>query len=285
MDSSSNNTLYHNNLINNTDHNAYDSYTNQWDSGSEGNYYSDYNGTAPYPIFGGTSIDRFPLMHPWTGDTPQKGDLNGDGILTPADAAIALQLAASGAHDDAADVSGDNRVTSLDALMILQAAAGSTTPNENWNAIIETSMGTMTVELYRQRTPNTTANFIDLAESGFYDGLIFHRVIDDFVIQGGCPNGDGTGGSDKTIELEIHPDLTHVDGAIAMARSVDPNSASSQFYICDGAQHMLDGNYAVFGMVIQGVEVMRAIAEVATDSRDKPIEDVVITKISIINRK
>jgi cyclophilin family peptidyl-prolyl cis-trans isomerase len=168
---------------------------------------------------------------------------------------------------------------------MLQAAAGSTTPTENRSAVIDTSMGTMTVELYGPQAPNTTANFIELAESGFYDGLIFHRVIDDFVIQGGCPNGVGTGGAGKTIELEIHPDLTHVDGAIAMARSQDPNSASSQFYLCDGAQHRLDGRYAVFGRVIDGIEVVRAIAEVATDSRDKPIEDVVIIKISIIDRE
>jgi parallel beta-helix repeat protein len=129
--SSSNNTLHHNNLIDNAQ-NAYDTSTNQWDSGSEGNYYSDYSGTDnntdgigddPHLIPGGSSTDRFPLMQPWS-DTPQKGDLNSDGIITPADAAIALQIAASGAHDDAADVSGDGRVTSLDALMILQAAAG-----------------------------------------------------------------------------------------------------------------------------------------------------------------
>ena len=136
--SSSNNTLYHNNLINNAYDNAYDySGTNQWDSGSVGNYYSDYNGTDPdgdgigndpYPIPGGESVDRFPLMHPWTGGTLLKGDLNRDGILTPADAVIALCLAAGGSAScdattlAAADVSGDNRVTSLDALMILQAA-------------------------------------------------------------------------------------------------------------------------------------------------------------------
>jgi len=290
----SNNTLYHNNLIDNTNHNAYDTGTNAWDSGSEGNYYSDYTGTdnntdgigdTHHPIPGGTSIDRFPLMHPWS-DTPQIGDLNGDDQITPADAAIALAIAATGAHNPAADMSGDGKVTSLDALMILQAAVGSTTRKGNRSAVIETSMGTMTAELYGQRAPNTTANFIELAESGFYDGLIFHRVIDDFVIQGGCPNGDGTGGSDKTIELEIHPDLTHVDGAIAMARrSQDPDSASSQFYICDGAQHRLDGNWAVFGRVVDGMSVVRAIAEVATDSRDKPIEDVVIIKISIIDRE
>ena len=288
-----NNILYHNNLINNTQ-NAYDSCTNVWDSGSEGNYYSDYTGTDnntdgigedPYPIPGGDIIDRFPLMQPWAGDTQQLGDLNGDDRITSADAAIALAIAATGAHNPAADMSGDGKVTSLDALMILQAAVGSTTRKENRSAVIETSMGTMTAELYGQRAPNTTANFIDLAEGGFYDGLIFHRVIDDFVIQGGCPKGDGTGGSGKTIELEIHSDLTHVDGAIAMARSQDPDSASSQFYICDGAQHMLNGQYTVFGRVIDGINVVRAIAEVATDSRDKPLEDVVIIKISIIDRE
>jgi hypothetical protein len=126
--------LVYNNCCNNTA-NAHDTGTNQWDSGSAGNYYSDYTGDdnntdgigdTHHPIpGGGGSIDRFPLMHPWTGDTSLKGDLNHDDQITPADAAIALQLAATGAHADAADVSGDHRVTSLDALMILQAAAGS----------------------------------------------------------------------------------------------------------------------------------------------------------------
>jgi parallel beta-helix repeat protein len=131
-DLSNSNTLYHNNLAGNTNHNAYDTGTNQWDSSSEGNYYSDYTGADnntdgigddPHPIPGGESIDRFPLMHPWTGDTSLKGDLNHDDQITPADAAIALRLAATGAQNPAADVSGDDRVTSLDALMILQAAA------------------------------------------------------------------------------------------------------------------------------------------------------------------
>jgi len=154
---------------------------------------------------------------------------------------------------------------------------------ENRVAVIETNMGTITAELYEERAPITTSNFIELAEQGFYDGLIFHRVIDNFVIQGGDPKGDGTGGSGKTIPLEIHPELTHVDGALAMARSQDPNSASSQFYICDGAQPELDGKYAVFGRVIDGMDVVRAIAEVKT-VRDKPVEDVVIIKVSIKNR-
>ena len=161
-------------------------------------------------------------------------------------------------------------------------AANKTEPGgRNRIAVIETSMGTITAELYETRAPNTTANFIGLAERGFYDGLIFHRVINNFMIQGGCPEGTGMGGSGTNIELEIHPELTHVDGALAMARSSHPDSASSQFYICDGAQSRLDGQYAVFGMVINGMDVVRAIAEVETGSQNKPAEDVVITKISI----
>jgi cyclophilin family peptidyl-prolyl cis-trans isomerase len=108
-------------------------------------------------------------------------------------------------------------------------------------------------------------------------------VIDDFMIQGGDPKGDGTGGSEKTIKLETHPELTHVDGAVAMARSQDPDSASSQFYICDGAQPRLDGQYTVFGRVIDGMDVVRAIAQVETDSRDRPVENVTIIRIAIRN--
>ncbi len=134
-----NNALYHNNLIDNTQ-NAYDECTNTWDSGSAGNNYSDYTGTDPdgdgigedpYQIpGGGTSVDRFPLMHPWADTPPQKGDLNGDDQITPADAAIALAIAAGGSAScdaatlAAADINRDDRVTALDALMILQAAAG-----------------------------------------------------------------------------------------------------------------------------------------------------------------
>ncbi len=154
---------------------------------------------------------------------------------------------------------------------------------ENRIADIDTSMGTMTVELHEEQAPDTTSNFIELANRGFYNGLTFHRVIDDFMIQGGDPKGDGTGGSGKTIKLEIHPELTHVDGAVAMARSAHPDSASSQFYICDGAQHKLDGQYAVFGRVTNGMDVVRAIAEVETDSRNRPVENVTIIMIAIRN--
>jgi S-layer protein (TIGR01567 family) len=127
---SNNNTLHHNNLINNTNYNAHDTGTNTWDSGSVGNYYSDYEGNDtsgdgigndPHQIpGGGGSVDNYPLMQPWTGDTQQKGDLNSDGSITPVDAAIALRMAVRGECSDIADVSGDGQVTSLDALMILQ---------------------------------------------------------------------------------------------------------------------------------------------------------------------
>ena len=126
-------------------------------------------------------------------------------------------------------------------------------------ATIETDKGTIKAELYTEKAPITTKNFIDLANSGFYNGLKFHRVEKDFVIQGGDPKGDGTGGSGKNIPLEINPDLTHVEGALAMARSQDPNSASSQFYITLAPTQFLDGNYAVFGKVISGMEVVKKI--------------------------
>lgn len=137
----------------------------------------------------------------------------------------------------------------------------SETASGNRIATIETEKGIIKFELYEKRAPITTANFIKLAESGFYDGLIFHRIISGFMIQGGDPQGTGFGGSDETINLEIHPELRHTDGAVAMARSNDRNSASSQFYITMGPQSFLDDNYAVFGQVIEGKDVVRQIVK------------------------
>ena len=153
--------------------------------------------------------------------------------------------------------------------------------DKNKTAVIETSKGTIKVALYEKRAPITTANFIGLAESGFYDGLIFHRVIKGFMIQGGDPQGTGMGGAKETINLEIHQELRHVDGAISMARSQNPNSASSQFFICDGAQAFLDDNYATFGRTVEGMDVVRAIAAVATGANDKPVENVTMVKVTI----
>jgi cyclophilin family peptidyl-prolyl cis-trans isomerase len=159
---------------------------------------------------------------------------------------------------------------------------------QNPYAIIETSMGTIKIELFKDLVPNTVNNFLNLSDINFYNGLVFHRVIDDFVIQGGGHYPDGTRKISPfgPIDLEIHPKARHVDGAIGMARTSNPNSATSQFYICDGPQHFLDDNYAVFGKVTKGtMSVVRAIAEVETTTKygmeDWPVEDVIIKSVVI----
>ncbi len=158
-------------------------------------------------------------------------------------------------------------------------------------AIIETSMGTIKVELYTDKMPITTENFIKLANDGFYSSLVFHRVIKGFVIQGGgfYPNGTLKHSPYGPIKLETNPDVTHVDGAISMARTSDPNSATNQFFICDGTQHFLDGQYAAFGKVIDGMNIVREIASVKTTTKygmqDWPVEDVIINSIIIEEEK
>ena len=133
-------------------------------------------------------------------------------------------------------------------------------PNTGKTVTIETDKGTIKFGLYEEDAPITTANFIKLAESGFYNGLTFHRVEPGFVIQGGCPRGDGTGQSEPMIPLEVSPQLKHDDaGVVAMARRPDPNSASCQFYITLGKQSFLDGQYAVFGRVTEGLDVVNSI--------------------------
>lgn len=126
-------------------------------------------------------------------------------------------------------------------------------------AVIETDKGIIKFKLYEKDAPMTTANFIGLANKKFYDGLTFHRIVPGFVIQGGDPKGDGSGGSRDTILLEISLNLKHTLGAVAMARTQDPNSASSQFYITLAPQPGLDGQYAVFGQVVSGQNVVNQI--------------------------
>jgi peptidyl-prolyl cis-trans isomerase B (cyclophilin B) len=134
------------------------------------------------------------------------------------------------------------------------------TAMKNRTAVIETDKGTIKFVLHEDLAPITTSNFIELTEKNFYDGLKFHRVEPGFVIQGGCPQGTGTGGSGKNIQLEVSPNLKHGDaGAVAMARANDPNSASSQFYITLAPTPFLDGDYAVFGRVTEGMDAVRAI--------------------------
>lgn len=130
-------------------------------------------------------------------------------------------------------------------------------PSKNHIANIETTKGNFKFVLYEDKTPVTTKNFIDLAKKGFYNGLKFHRYEPGFVIQGGDPKGDGTGGSDKNIPLEIDKSLSHIEGAVGMARSQDPNSASSQFYVTLAPAPHLDGGYCVFGQVTEGMDVVK----------------------------
>ena len=147
--------------------------------------------------------------------------------------------------------------------------------------------GDMIVRLYPDVAPATVANFKKLVGEKFYDGLIFHRVIKNFMIQGGDPLGTGMGGSNATIKGEFSSNgfennLLHKKGVISMARSSAPNSASSQFFICHKTKSHLDGDYASFGYVIYGLDVVDAIASVATDNNDKPREDVVIESIRFV---
>ncbi len=132
----------------------------------------------------------------------------------------------------------------------------------NRTATIETNKGTIKFELYEDLAPITTSNFIGLAESNFYSGLTFHRYVKDFVIQGGCPQGTGTGGSGQHVKLEVSPNLKHGEaGGVAMARSSAPDSASSQFYITLAPAAFLDMQYAVFGRVTEGLEVAISLRE------------------------
>ncbi|WP_397335547.1 peptidylprolyl isomerase [Paenibacillus thiaminolyticus] len=142
------------------------------------------------------------------------------------------------------------------------------------------------VELYPDTAPNTVNNFISLVNKGFYDGLIFHRVIPGFMIQGGDPQGTGIGGPGYSIKGEfssngVTNDLKHTEGVLSMARSMDPDSAGSQFFIMDADAPHLDGQYAAFGKVTSGIETVHEIANVNRDASDRPAEDQKIKKITI----
>ncbi|MCS7197366.1 MAG: peptidylprolyl isomerase [Candidatus Bipolaricaulota bacterium] len=154
--------------------------------------------------------------------------------------------------------------------------------SKNPLAIVETSMGTFKIELFADKAPHTVQNFIDLVKRGFYKDMIFHRVIAGFVIQTGDPTGTGRGGSERTIKLEIHPDLKHDSaGIVGMARTTDPDSATSQFYITLAPAPHLDGKYAIFGRVIEGMEVLMAIGQVEVGPNDRPVVPVILKSITM----
>lgn len=148
----------------------------------------------------------------------------------------------------------------------------------------ETTAGVIKAELYPEIAPNTVNNFLSLVNKGFYNGLIFHRVISGFMIQGGDPDGNGMGGPKYSIKGEFAMngftnDLKHTEGVLSMARSAMPNSAGSQFFIMHKNSPHLDGSYAAFGKVIEGMEVVNAIAQTATNMQDMPLEPQVMFNV------
>jgi len=144
----------------------------------------------------------------------------------------------------------------------------------------------MKAELYPEVAPNTVNNFISLIKKGYYDGIIFHRVIRGFMIQGGCPEGTGMGGPGYKIKGEFTQngfknDLKHTPGVLSMARTMIPNSAGSQFFIMHETSPHLDGSYAAFGKIIEGMDVVNKIAETMTDFRDRPMKDQRMKKVTV----
>ncbi len=147
--------------------------------------------------------------------------------------------------------------------------------------------GEIEIELFPDLAPITVNNFVKLVNNGFYNGLTFHRIIKGFMIQGGCPKGNGTGGPGYTIKGEfayngVNNPTKHERGVISMARTMDPNSAGSQFFIMHKDAPHLDGQYAAFGKVVKGIEVVDKIASVKTDFRDKPLSPVIIESIKML---
>ncbi len=160
----------------------------------------------------------------------------------------------------------------------------------NRRAVFETNKGNFTLELFEDKAPVTTGNFITLVNKGFYNGLIFHRVIPQFMIQGGCPKGNGTGGPGYTIRDEFHNELSNVRGTIAMANR-GPNTGGSQWFInvvdncyLDFDKKPYTSAHPVFGKVIEGMEVVDMISKVKADANDKPLQDILINKITITQK-
>jgi len=151
----------------------------------------------------------------------------------------------------------------------------------NPTVTIETNHGTIEAEMYADRAPETVGNFIKLAKDGFYDGVIFHRVIEGFMIQGGDPAGTGRGGPGYTIDDEFGEGLTHDEAGIFSMANAGPNTGGSQFFITLAATPWLDGKHAIFGKVTDGMDVVETIGTVDTGPGDRPREDVVMEKVTV----
>jgi cyclophilin family peptidyl-prolyl cis-trans isomerase len=148
-------------------------------------------------------------------------------------------------------------------------------------ARFETSMGNFTIELFEAQTPKTVDNFVKLAEKNFYDGVIFHRVIDGFMIQGGDPTGTGRGGPGYQFADEIHPQLKHTGEGILSMANAGPNTNGSQFFITLVPTPHLDGRHTVFGKVVEGMDVVKKIGKTPTARGDRPVTDVVMKSVRI----
>jgi cyclophilin family peptidyl-prolyl cis-trans isomerase len=151
----------------------------------------------------------------------------------------------------------------------------------NPSVTIETNHGTIEAELFSDLAPKTAANFIELAKKGFYDGVIFHRVIDGFMIQGGDPTGTGRGGPGYKIDDEFGKGLAHTQAGIFSMANAGPNTGGSQFFITLAATPWLDGKHAIFGRVTKGLEFVKAIGKVRTGSGDRPVDAVVMERVSV----
>lgn len=148
-------------------------------------------------------------------------------------------------------------------------------------ALFSTSMGDFEIELFADKAPVTVANFLQLMEKGFYDGLIFHRVIDGFMIQGGCPLGNGTGGPGYAIKDEFDPELKHDSEGILSMANAGPDTGGSQFFITLVPTPWLDNHHSIFGKVVNGMEVVKSIGRTETDFADRPVEKVIIDAITL----
>jgi len=148
-------------------------------------------------------------------------------------------------------------------------------------AEFNTSRGNFKIELYGDKAPLTVGNFVKLVDKGFYNGLIFHRVIPNFMIQGGCPHGTGRGGPGYTIKDEFHPALKHDSKGILSMANAGPDTGGSQFFITVAPTPWLDKHHAIFGKVTEGYEVVEAISKVERDRMDKPLNDIKINSVTI----
>lgn len=154
--------------------------------------------------------------------------------------------------------------------------------SENRKIKFTTNKGVFIAEMFEDKAPLTTKNFIELTEKGFYDGVIFHRVIEDFMIQGGDPTGTGMGGPGYKIKDEFGEGLKHDDEGILSMANAGPNTGGSQFFITLAPTPWLDGHHAIFGRIVEGMEVVRLIGVVPTDFRDRPKDPVIMEKVEVV---